>query len=306
MTTIDNENTDWKHEKHFSCHGTHNCDDGLQWPPSCQHSRQWSNFNHNGNVECEGAQSNVTRIHSKRLQNKKHFSLQCLDQRTMSNLRQRRKNNLLCDNDVHRFIDNPNHVNFKPTVRCEGSTLVSCSSHLLLLEDNDKTNTDTHFHDMPNSFQLSKNAVIASKTQSALITSRWNSSCPRWVWLEEMVGGNNANRRMQGTKELILCQCELHSFKIKWWQKHLTVKKESKSPNGLAELGCKCSVCVDMSSWDRWSLVFWIAIEVVIEQEQEKQMAQTVVTVKCLKPQGQAVCTLTSLLCRIWINSGID
>ena len=205
-----------------------------------------------------------------------------------------------------RFIDYPNHVNFKPTVRFEGSTLISCSSHLLLLEDNDKTNTDTHFHDMPNSFQLSKNAVIASKTQSALITSRWNSSCPRWVWLEEMVGGNNANRRMQGTKELILCQCELHSFKIKWWQKHLTVKKESKRPNGLAELGCECSVCIDMPSWDRRSFVFWIAIEVVIEQEQEKQMAQTVVTVKCLKPQGQAACTLTSLLCRTWINSGID
>jgi len=71
------------------------------------------NFNHNGDVKCEGTQSKNARTHSGRLQNEKHFSLQHLDQETTSNWRQGRKKNLLFENNVHRFIDNPNHVNFK-------------------------------------------------------------------------------------------------------------------------------------------------------------------------------------------------
>jgi len=76
-------------------------------------SENMCNFNHNGDVKCEGTQSKNARTHSGRLQNEKHFSLQHLDQETTSNWRQGRKKNLLFENNVHRFIDNPNHVNFK-------------------------------------------------------------------------------------------------------------------------------------------------------------------------------------------------
>jgi len=37
------------------------------------------------------------------------------------------------------------------------------------------------------------------------------------------------------------------------------------------------------------TLCLWIAIAVVIEQEQEKQMAQTVVAVKCLNATQHAL-----------------
>jgi len=69
----------------------------------------------------------------------------------------------------------------------------------------------------------------------------------------------------------------------------LPAKKEQKSPNNLAEHLLQVFSLHGHVILRQMTLCLWIAIAVVIEQEQEKQTAQTVVAVKCLKAKQHAL-----------------
>ena len=156
----------------------------------------------------------------------KTLSLQCLDQDTMPHWRQGRKNNLLCENNLSRFVVSANHVNFEMKPR-EQVVKVQC----------DCPHRDLfpwwHAHDKV--ILIDEEQIGCIQTQSAITTSRRNSSHLGQTWSEEVMP-------VEEHKELndwFFSMSMWHVLKAMTVRSPIcwiySIKKSWKSPNNLVE-----------------------------------------------------------------------